>query len=152
MAFFCFSHRTASGVKLQHISLECQMTHSTIYTPPPPTDDPFDDASFHTGIYGNILMPLAQFRSIETLIIDVMCKVQLTDGNLSSLVSAWPHLRTFSLNNMHGWTNFDITQVGLLRMLECCPSLETLCIAINTNAFTQVPLDRPGRGVQNTNI
>ena len=53
---------------------------------------------------------------------------------------------------MHGWTNSDITQVGLLRMLECCPSLETLCIAINTNAFTQVPLDRPGRGVQNTNI
>ena len=87
MAFFAFLTERHTGVKLQHISLGCQMTHSMIYEPPPPTDDPFDDASFHTGIYGNILMPLAQFRSIETLIIDVMCKVQLTDGNLSSLVS-----------------------------------------------------------------
>ncbi|KAG2346755.1 hypothetical protein BDR05DRAFT_1045753 [Suillus weaverae] len=37
-------------------------------------------------------------------------------------------------------------------MLQCCPKLQTLCIAIDTDTFTEVPLDRPGGGVQNMNI
>jgi hypothetical protein len=37
-------------------------------------------------------------------------------------------------------------------MLQCCPKLQTICIAIDTDTFTEVPLDRLGEGVQNMNV
>lgn len=155
-AFFTFLTERHVGVKLRHISLEFKRmpseTHPVIHPPLPPTNDSHDDPSFHTSIYGNIIMPLAQFGSIDTLIIDIKCSIHLTDEDLSSLASAWPHLRALSLNKTHGWVKSGITQVGLLKIVECCPKLQTLCIAINTDTFREVPLERPGRGIQNRNI
>ncbi|KAG1732495.1 hypothetical protein EDB19DRAFT_1831317 [Suillus lakei] len=66
-------------------------------------------------------------------------------------VSAWPHLYSFSLNDTAGWrVKSGITQIGLIAMLDCCPNLQKLCIALNTNAFIEVPSDR--EGIENTAV
>ncbi|KAG2358853.1 hypothetical protein BDR07DRAFT_1245127, partial [Suillus spraguei] len=153
-AFFAFLTKHYVDVKPQNVSLESlsRIRMPSVAQPPllPPTGDQFTS---HNGIYGSDFMPLAQFGSIDTLIIDVNCSIHLTDDDLVSLASAWPHLRTFSINKTHGWViKSDITQTGLLEMLQCCPKLGTLCIAIDTDTFTEVPLDRPGGGIQNMNI
>ncbi|KAG1780815.1 hypothetical protein EV702DRAFT_1075949 [Suillus placidus] len=148
-AFFVFLTEHYVGVKLQNISLQSlpSIRVTSVAQPPllPPTGNQFNGRSTRAGIHGSDFWPLAQFGSIETLIID--------NDDLASLASAWPHLRTFSVNKTYGWVvKSDITQIGLLEMLQCCPKLQTLCIAIDTDTFTEVPLDRPGGGVQNMNI
>ncbi|KAG2142894.1 uncharacterized protein EDB93DRAFT_1338346 [Suillus bovinus] len=156
-AFFTFLTEHYVGIKPQNVSLQSlpAIRMPSVTQPPllPPTGNHLNGGPSHAGIYGSDFMPLAQFESIDTLIIDVNCSNHLTDEDLVSLAAAWPQLRTFSINKMHGWVvKSDITQIGLLEMLQCCPKLQTLCIAINTDTFTEVPLDRPGRGVQNMNI
>ncbi|KAG2125036.1 hypothetical protein DEU56DRAFT_983395 [Suillus clintonianus] len=151
-AFIAFFTEHYVGVKLQNVSLKslpCKRMPSLAQPPPLPVDG----RSYHTGIHGNDLMPLTQFGSIDTLTIDVNCSIHLADEDLASFASAWPRLRTFSINKTHGWVlKSDITQIGLLEMLQRCPELQTLCIAINTDTFTEVPLERPGGGIQNRNI
>ncbi|KAG2071603.1 hypothetical protein BDR04DRAFT_1231036 [Suillus decipiens] len=153
-AFFAFLTKHYVDVKPQNVLLQSLPSIRTPQPPLlPPTGNQFNGQTSHTGIYGSDFMPLAQFGSLDTLIIDVNCSIHLTDDDLASLASAWPDLRTFSINKTYGWVvKSDITQIGLLQMLQCCPKLQTLCIAIDTNTFTEVPLDRPGGGVQNMNI
>ncbi|KAG1864843.1 hypothetical protein F4604DRAFT_1905302 [Suillus subluteus] len=156
-AFFAFLTEHYVGVKPQKVSLQSlpSIRMPSAAQPPllPPTGNQFNGRSSHTGIHGNDFMPLTQFGSINTLIIDVNCSIHLADDDLASLASAWPHLRTFSVNKTHGWVvKSDISQIGLLKVLQCCPRLQILCIAIDTDTFTEVPLDRPGGGVQNMNI
>ncbi|KAG2346739.1 hypothetical protein BDR05DRAFT_958893 [Suillus weaverae] len=156
-AFFAFLTEHYVAVKPQNVSLQSlpSIRVTSMAQPPllPPTGNQFNGRSTHTGIHGSDFWPLAQFGSIETLIIDVNCSIHLADDDLASLASAWPHLRTFNVNKKYGWVvKSDITQIGLLEMLQCCPKLQTLCIAVDTNTFTEVPLDRPGGGVQNMNI
>ncbi|KAG1815411.1 hypothetical protein EV424DRAFT_1411924 [Suillus variegatus] len=134
--FFAFLTEHYVGVKLQNISLQSLpgIRMLSVAQPPllSPTGNRVNGQPSHTGIHGSNFMPLAQFGSIDTLVIDVNCSIHLTDEDLASLAAAWPHLRTLSINKMHGWV--------------------TLCIAIDTDTFTEVPLDRPGGGVQNMNI
>ncbi|KAG1878651.1 hypothetical protein C8R48DRAFT_648581 [Suillus tomentosus] len=155
--FFAFLTEHYVGVKLQNISLQSLpgIRMLSVAQPPllSPTGNRVNGQPSHTGIHGSNFMPLTQFGSIDTLVIDVNCSVHLTDEDLASLAAAWPQLRILSINKMHGWVvKSDITQIGLLEMLRCCPKLQTLCIAIDTDTFTEVPLDRPGGGVQNMNI
>ncbi|KAG1817054.1 uncharacterized protein BJ212DRAFT_1350508 [Suillus subaureus] len=145
------------GIKPQNVSLQSlpSIRMPSVAQPPllPPTGNQFNGRSSHTGIHGSNFMPLTQFESINTLMIDVNCSIHLADDDLASLASAWPHLRTFSVNKTHGWiVKSDISQTGLLDMLQCCPRLQALCIAIDTDTFTEVPLDRPGGGVENMHI
>ncbi|KAG1764019.1 hypothetical protein EDD22DRAFT_1020160 [Suillus occidentalis] len=155
-AFFAFLTEHYVGVQPQNVSLQSlrRIQMPIVVQPPlvPPTGNQFNGPA-HTGIHGSDLMPLAQFGSIDTLIIDVNCSIHFADDDIASLASAWPHLRIFSVNKTHGWVaKSDITQIGLLKMLQYCPKLQTICIAINTDTFTEVPLDRPGEGVQNMNV
>lgn len=155
-AFFAFLTEHYVGVQPQNVSLQSLrgIQMPTVVQPPlvPPTGNQFNGPA-HTGIHGSDLMPLAQFGSIDTLLIDVNCSIHFADDDIASLASAWPHLRIFSVNKTHGWVaKSDITQIDLLNMLQCCPKLQTICIAINTDTFTEVPLDRPGEGVQNMNV
>ncbi|KIK49151.1 hypothetical protein CY34DRAFT_797544 [Suillus luteus UH-Slu-Lm8-n1] len=155
-AFFAFLTKHYVDVQPLSVSLQSlrRIQMPTVVQPPlvPPTGNQFNGPS-HTGIHGSDLMPLAQFGSIDTLIIDVNCSIHFADDDIASLASAWPHLRIFSVNKTHGWVaKSDITQIGLLKMLQCCPKLQTICIAINTDTFTEVPLDRPGEGLQNMNV
>ncbi|KAG1732494.1 hypothetical protein EDB19DRAFT_1733651 [Suillus lakei] len=138
-AFFAFLTEHYVGVKLQNVSLlqsppSIRMPSVTQLPLLPPTGNQFNGR-------------------IDTLMIDVKCSIHLADEDLASLAFAWPYLRTFSVNKTHGWVvKSDISQIGLLEMLQCCPKLQTLCIAINTDTFTEVPVDRPGGGIQNKNV
>jgi hypothetical protein len=154
-AFFAFLAEHYVGVQPRNVSLQSlrRIQMPTVVQPPlvPPIGNQFNGPSY-TGIHGSDLMPLAQFGSIDTLIIDVNCSIHFAEDNIASLASAWPHLRIFSVNKTHGWVaKSDITQIGLLKMLQCCPKLQTIYIAIDTDTFTEVPLDRLG-GVQNMNV
>ncbi|KAG2125037.1 hypothetical protein DEU56DRAFT_826037 [Suillus clintonianus] len=94
-------------------------------------------------------MPLACFGNLGRIDINVDHNIHLDDDSLGLLVSAWPHLYSFSLNDTAGWrVKSGITQIGLIAMIECCPNLEKLCIALNTDAFIEVPSDR--EGIENT--
>jgi hypothetical protein len=68
---FCLPRSTPPGINPRHLALEFKrvlsVTLPVVYTPLPPRDD----TSIHVGIFGNLLMPLARFGSIDTLIIDV---------------------------------------------------------------------------------
>lgn len=94
-------------------------------------------------------MPLTCFKSLGRIDISVNHSIHLDDNDLRSLVSAWPHLYSLSLNDTAGWrVKSGITQIGLIAMLDCCPDLQKLCIALNTDAFIEVPSDR--EGIENT--
>jgi hypothetical protein len=156
-AFFAFLTEHYVGFKPQNVSLKSfsSIRMPSVAQPPllPPIGNHINGQASHTGIHGSDFMPLIRFGSIGTLIIDVNCSMHLADDDLAALASAWPHLRTFSVNKTYGWVvKSDITQTGLLEMLQRCPRLQTLCIAIDTDTFADVPLDRPGGGVQNMNI
>ncbi|KAG2749629.1 hypothetical protein P692DRAFT_20856712 [Suillus brevipes Sb2] len=147
-AFFAFLAEHYVGVQPRNVSLQSlrRIQMPTAVQPPlvPPIGNQFN-GPYYTGIHGSDLMPLAQFGSIDTLIIDVNCSIHFADDDIASLASAWPHLRIFIAKS-------DITQIGLLKMLQCCPKLQTICIAIDTDTLTEVPLDRLGEGVQNMNV
>lgn len=97
--------------------------------------------------------PLALFESLGKIDINVDHVISLNDDDLKTLASSWPNLYSFSLNDITGWrTNAGITQIGLLDMIELCPNLQTLCIALKTDAFKEVPADRPGEGIENTSL
>lgn len=94
-------------------------------------------------------MPLACFKSLGRIDISINHSIHLDDNDLRSLVSAWPHLYSLSLNDTAGWrVKSGITQIGLIAMLDRCPDLQKLCIALNTDAFIEVPSDR--EGIENT--
>ena len=95
--------------------------------------------------------PLTFFENLGRININVDHAICLDDGDIKSLVSSWPHLHSFSLNDVTGWrVKSNITHFGLIAMLELCPHLQTLCIALNTDALKEVPQDRLGQGIENT--
>ncbi|KAG1728151.1 uncharacterized protein EDB91DRAFT_1339311 [Suillus paluster] len=143
------------------INMMAQLPHGlSLYAPLPP--HPFNvmpmgiqalsygsPPTFHTLTLLDF-MPLSFFESLGRIDIDVNHGIHLSDDDLRSLISSWPHLYSFSLNDNTGWrVKSGITQIGLLAMLEFCPNLQKLCIALNTDAFTEVPSDRPGEGFEN---
>ncbi|OAX39259.1 hypothetical protein K503DRAFT_856137 [Rhizopogon vinicolor AM-OR11-026] len=109
-------------------------------------------STFHT-LTSRDLAPLTFFDSLGRIDINVDYAISLNDDDLKSLVTSWPHLYYFSLNNVSGWRiKSGVTHIGLLAMLELCPDLQTLYIALNTDAFREVPSDRPGEGVENRSL
>ncbi|KAG2346757.1 hypothetical protein BDR05DRAFT_1057350 [Suillus weaverae] len=109
---------------------------------PPPTCHTLTSRDF---------MPLTYFESLRRIDISINHSIHLDDDGLRSLVSAWPHLYSFSLNDTAGWrVKSGITKIGLIAMLDCCPDLQKLCIALNTDAFLEVPSDR--EGIENTAV
>jgi hypothetical protein len=102
----------------------------------------------HTLTLGDFI-PLTCFESMGRIDISINHSIHLDDDDLRTLVSAWPRLYSFSLNDTAGWlVKSGITQIGLIAMLDCCPDLQKLCIALNTDAFIEVPSDR--EGIENT--
>ncbi|KAG2071604.1 hypothetical protein BDR04DRAFT_1231037 [Suillus decipiens] len=94
-------------------------------------------------------IPLTCFKSLGRIDISINHSIHLNDNDLQTLASAWPYLYSFSLNDTAGWrARSGITRTGLVTMLDCCPDLQKLCIALNTDAFMEVPSDR--EGVENT--
>ena len=80
------------------------------------------------------------FRNLRRIDFNCRWNVGLTDTDLLTLVSAWPHLEHFLINEELGWlTSGGITPNGLVRLLQTCPLLSRLSLAIDTRDYTDIP-------------
>jgi hypothetical protein len=113
--------------------------------PPPP--------STYYVLFARDFAPLTFFENLGRIDINVDYGISLNDDDIKSLFSSWPQLYSFSLNDIIGWrVKSGITHIGFLAMLKLCPNLQTLCVALNTDSFKEVPLERPGGGIENTSL
>ncbi|KAF8441702.1 hypothetical protein L210DRAFT_3447523 [Boletus edulis BED1] len=79
-----------------------------------------------------LCMPFSNLRWIQ---LDIEWKIDLTDSALLTLVSAWPCLKGLSINTNWGWNTLGgITPNGLLQLLQSCPLLTNIALAIDTRA------------------
>ncbi|KAF8550070.1 hypothetical protein OG21DRAFT_1514486 [Imleria badia] len=62
------------------------------------------------------------------------------DSELLALALAWPHLEDLLINLSWGWSTLGgITPNGLLQLLQKCPSLAWITLAIDTRGYTELP-------------
>ncbi|KAF8548440.1 hypothetical protein OG21DRAFT_1516298, partial [Imleria badia] len=89
-----------------------------------------------SGVLGfEDLQPCMTFSNLRRIHLD---HVDLLDSELLTLTSAWPHLEHLSINEDRGWrTPGGITPNGLLQLLQTCPSLKGICLAIDTRGYTE---------------
>ncbi|KAF8441660.1 hypothetical protein L210DRAFT_3644914 [Boletus edulis BED1] len=75
------------------------------------------------------------FSNLHSIRLDIEWKIDLTDSELLMLVSTWPCLEELSINREWGWNTFGgITPNGLLQLLQSCPLLTVIALAIDTRA------------------
>ena len=86
------------------------------------------------------LQPCMAFSNLLRLDIDIAWNVGLTDGELLTLASGWPHLEHFFINSDKGWNmRGGITPSGLLQLLQRCRSLSSIALVIDTRGYTELP-------------
>lgn len=85
--------------------------------------------------------PCMAFVNIRSIHINLpRWSIELTDSDLLELVSAWPHIHTLCINDEWGWrTTGGITLHGLSQLLYTRRSLSYLCIAIDTESYSDLP-------------
>ncbi|KAF8436369.1 hypothetical protein L210DRAFT_987113 [Boletus edulis BED1] len=84
------------------------------------------------------LQPCLAFSNLRVMDINVGWNVDLTDGDLLMLASAWLCLEDLSINMDWGWnTAAGIMPNGLLRLLESCQSLKNVVLVINPQGYTE---------------
>lgn len=85
--------------------------------------------------------PCTTFVNLRALDINLaLWSVELTDNDMLVLVSAWPHLQYLGINDQWGWrTAGGITLRGLSQLLQARQSLSYLCVAIDTESYTDLP-------------
>ncbi|KAF8548435.1 hypothetical protein OG21DRAFT_761101 [Imleria badia] len=78
------------------------------------------------------LQPCMVFGNLHRLYLH-LDHVGLSDSELATLALAWPHLEHLFINGNHGWgMSGGITPNGLLQLLQTCPSLSMISLAIDT--------------------
>ncbi|KAF8124903.1 hypothetical protein EV363DRAFT_1586640 [Boletus edulis] len=86
------------------------------------------------------LRPCMAFSNLHHIHLDVEWKVGLTDSDLLALASAWPNLESLDINVDWGWDAPNgITPNGLLQLLQTCPSLCQVHLAMDTRGYTDLP-------------
>ncbi|KAF8452560.1 hypothetical protein L210DRAFT_3383300 [Boletus edulis BED1] len=85
--------------------------------------------------------PLLRFAHLQLCMASALSwNVSLTDSDLLALALAWPSLVQFDINTRWGWnTPSGITPNGLLQLLQKCPSLEQIALAMDTRGYTGSP-------------
>ncbi|KAF8123023.1 hypothetical protein EV363DRAFT_1455953 [Boletus edulis] len=86
------------------------------------------------------LQPFMAFTNLRHIHLDIEWNVDLTDSELLTAVSVWPHLEKLCINVQWGWNTLGgITPNGLVQLLQTCPSLTSLSLAIDTRGYTAIP-------------
>ncbi|KAF8547953.1 hypothetical protein OG21DRAFT_1449763 [Imleria badia] len=86
------------------------------------------------------LRPCMALRNIRELRLNIEWNVGLTDSELLTLASTWPHLEDLFINVNWGWNTLcGITPNGLLQLLQTCRSLSRICLAIDTRGYVELP-------------
>ena len=84
------------------------------------------------------LRPCMTFGDLRWIDLNIDWDVYLTDGDLLTLASAWPHLESLIINEDWGWkTESGITPDGLLKLLRTCSSLSRVAVAIDTRGYIE---------------
>ena len=105
-----------------------------------------DSPRYH--ITFDLLHPLTVFTNIQSINIDLRCRVDLNEEDLLSLAASWPHLEEFAICNGQRWTESSgVTPGGFLQLLEKCRSLKTIHIKFDTRGYTETPQGHPWRGL-----
>ncbi|KAL1945381.1 hypothetical protein VTO73DRAFT_2232 [Trametes versicolor] len=95
-------------------------------------------------ITNQILLPLAAFPSLRALKLDLSGLYALDDTLTAMILSAWPALEALSLGATYGWGQRSaLTITGLTQIVQCCPMLEQLCIAMDASRDTMLPGVQP---------
>ncbi|RPD57455.1 hypothetical protein L226DRAFT_615116 [Lentinus tigrinus ALCF2SS1-7] len=99
-------------------------------TPPPKADTEPDGSP--NGASAEVLNPLTTFVHLRAFAVDLAGAYALDNAGLAMLVSAWPALERLTLGVKHGWgTRSVLTFAGLAKVVELCPRLEQLAVAID---------------------
>ena len=87
------------------------------------------------------LRPCMEFHNLRRMNFDLQWAVALSDDELLMLASAWPHLEELLINMNLGWNRPEggITPNGLALLLQTCPSLTLVALALDTRGYTQSP-------------
>ncbi|KAF8121624.1 hypothetical protein EV363DRAFT_1405755 [Boletus edulis] len=126
LSSFWASFRTAStGHTIERLKLTLPSYFSTNFTRSEAPLLGFED-----------LQPCLAFSNLRVMDINVGWNVDLTDGDLLMLASAWPCLEDLSINMDWGWNMAaGIMPNGLLRLLESCWSLKNVVLVINPRGY-----------------
>ncbi|KAF8555295.1 hypothetical protein OG21DRAFT_920171 [Imleria badia] len=102
-------------------------------------DGYLEDAERDMPVLGSEdLQPYMAFKNLRSLLVlDLSWDVDLTDGEILSLASAWPHLEYLLINKTWGWALGGITPDGLLQLLQICPSLMEIALAMDVQDYTE---------------
>ena len=94
------------------------------------------------------LQPCMAFSKLRNIYFDLGWDVDLSDSEMLTLASAWPHLEHLFINPECGWnTPGGITPNGLLHLLQICPSLSEIGLAIDTRGYTEFHESRANLGL-----
>lgn len=86
------------------------------------------------------LRPCMAFSHLRHIKLNIEWNVDLTDRDLLELTSAWPHLEHLVINTYSGWNSQSgITPNALLELLQTCPSLRWIALAMDTQGYTRPP-------------
>ncbi|KAF8128360.1 hypothetical protein EV363DRAFT_1400550 [Boletus edulis] len=86
------------------------------------------------------LQPFTAFTNLRHLHLDIEWNVELTDSELLTAVSVWPHLEKICINVQWGWNTLGgITPNGLVQLLQTCPSLTSFSLVVDTRGYTAIP-------------
>ena len=86
------------------------------------------------------LRPCMAFHSLRRMNLDLQWDVDLSDDGMLTLASAWPQIGELLINTHWGWNRpGGITLNGLASLLQMCPSLISIALAIDTRGYTQMP-------------
>ncbi|KAF8546969.1 hypothetical protein OG21DRAFT_1501772 [Imleria badia] len=86
------------------------------------------------------LRPCMALGNLRQLTLNIGWDIGLTDRELLTLASAWPHLEHLLINIDWGWNTLGgITPNGLLQLLQTCQSLDRIALAIDTRGYTELP-------------
>ena len=102
--------------------------------------DMFDDSDPGTNplvLDLDSLRPSMALSNLRSIHLDMLEDVVLSDNDLLLLASSWPHLEQFWINQSRGWnTSGGITPNGLVQLLQTCPSLSRIALAMDTHGYT----------------
>ncbi|KAF8441627.1 hypothetical protein L210DRAFT_3537733 [Boletus edulis BED1] len=86
------------------------------------------------------LQPLMALSKLRHFSINIEWNVDLSNSDLLTVTSAWPRLELLHINHDWAWNMpGGITPDGLLQLLQQCPSLHFMSLAMDTRNFTEVP-------------
>ncbi|OJT12407.1 hypothetical protein TRAPUB_11057 [Trametes pubescens] len=95
-------------------------------------------------ITNETLLPLTSFPGLRAFKLDLSGLCALDDLFPTKHLPAWPALEALSLGATHGWGQRPaLTFTGLAHIVQLCPMLEEVCVAIDASRDTVPPGAQP---------